>query len=140
MQLLIFTDGGSRGNPGEAASAVIIKDAEGKIIDQRAQYLGVKTNNEAEYAAFALSLEWLKEYKELNQVDYVTWKLDSLLVVEQLNKKWKIKEPRMREWGSQIWASLAAFPFSYKIMHVPRSENADADALVNETLDSHAHS
>jgi ribonuclease HI len=133
--LIINTDGGSRGNPGHAALGFIIH-VDGQILFEEGKYLGLKTNNEAEYAAFFASLEWVVQNLQPGQVKQVVWQLDSLLVVEQLNKKWKIKEPRMREFAQQIWQMLSTASFTYQIKHIPRAENALADAIVNQTLDS----
>jgi ribonuclease HI len=133
--LFINTDGGSRGNPGHAALGFIVHRQD-QIVFEEGKYLGIKTNNEAEYAAFFSSLEWVTQNFQPNQIAHVVWRLDSLLVVEQLNKKWKIKEPRMREFAQQIWKMLESAPFTYQIKHIPRAENALADAIVNQTLDS----
>ena len=135
MQIQIFTDGGSRGNPGQAACAFVVAQA-GTTIDQGTKALGVMTNNEAEYHGFLLSLEWLLEQSAKN-ADYsqATWQLDSKLVVEQLNRRWKIKEPRMRQLAQDCWAQLAKLSLPYSIQHIPREKNALADALLNQTLD-----
>lgn len=136
MQLTIFTDGGSRGNPGPAACAFIAR-ANGELVHQGTKALGTQTNNDAEYSGFILSLEWLESVQNIaTTYESVTWKLDSKLVVEQLNKRWKIKEPRMREYAATCWKLLSALPVSTTIVHVPREENALADALLNQTLDN----
>ena len=136
MSLIIFTDGGSRGNPGPAACAFIAQ-LEGKTVFQDTKALGTQTNNDAEYAGFLLSLEWLNAQEQLvENYQNITWKLDSKLVVEQLNKRWKIKEPRMREYASQCWELLSSLSIPTNIVHVPREENALADALLNQTLDN----
>lgn len=134
MQLVVFTDGGSRGNPGKAACAFVAQSNDATV-HQEAKALGVMTNNEAEYHGFLLSLEWLKK-SGTNQPDLsIVWKLDSKLVVEQLNRRWKIKEPRMRALADECWLVLASLPHPFTITHVPREENAFADALLNQTLD-----
>jgi ribonuclease HI len=133
--LTIFTDGGSRGNPGNAAIGVVIKSG-AETVSTINKYLGIKTNNEAEYEAFAASLAWVLATFQPGQVKQIDWKLDSMLVVEQLNKKWKIKEPRMAQFAQNIWATLANAAFTYTISYVPRAENADADLLVNQALDA----
>lgn len=137
MQVTIYTDGGSRGNPGEAAIGVVVT-ADAEVLFETGETIGVATNNEAEYQAILRSLTWLQEkHAELN-IAHVAWKLDSKLVVEQLNKNWKIKEPRMREYAHQAWQVLSTLPFTYTIAHIPRAENAAADALVNQALDAAA--
>lgn len=134
MKVTIFTDGGARGNPGKAAAAVVVKDESGQIIYRKGKYLGISTNNEAEYQGVILSTEWLLEQKEF-EITHIQWKLDSKLVVEQLNRTWKIKEARLAALAQIIWSGLAQVQAQYSFGHVPRAENKDADALVNATLD-----
>ncbi len=132
--LKIFCDGGSRGNPGPAACAYIIYDDAGNIRQKCGKYLGTATNNEAEYWAV---LEALR-HPELAEGSHLNFYLDSLLVVNQLNGLWKIKEPRLKELFlkvKELSSSLKVF-YSY----IPREQNRPADALVNETLDANRHS
>lgn len=133
MNVTIFTDGGSRGNPGAAAIGVVVKDGENTLFEM-GKTIGVATNNDAEYQAFLASLNWLSQQNEF-QITRVTWKLDSKLVVEQLNRHWKIKEPRIQTYAQECWKKLQSLPFSYSINHVLRHENKRADFLVNQALD-----
>jgi ribonuclease HI len=135
--LIVYTDGGARGNPGPAGIGVYITTPEGEKVFAEGKYIGVSTNNEAEYTAFQTSLDWLLQFSQEHPLSQVIWKLDSMLVVEQLNRKWKIKEPRMQVFATQIWQKLQSLPCPYKITHVRRAENAQADFLVNEALDLH---
>jgi ribonuclease HI len=135
MNLTIFTDGGSRGNPGLAAGAFVVYDETQHVLHQEGLFLGQKTNNEAEYEAFLGSVVWLKKNVETFKITQVAWKLDSLLVVEQLRRNWKVKEARMQELAQKIWQGLTEIGIPYSITHVPRAMNAAADKLVNETLD-----
>ena len=135
MTITIHTDGGSRGNPGAAAISVVALESD-SVIGEIKETIGTATNNEAEYAAFIVSAEWLLSFAQLDQVTQVTWKLDSKLVVEQLNKNWKIKEPRMKDLAEKAWALLSQLNISYTILYVPRAQNAAADALVNQALDA----
>ncbi|MEX0896279.1 MAG: ribonuclease HI family protein [Patescibacteria group bacterium] len=135
MQLIIYTDGGSRGNPGAAAIGVVVF-SQGKELYTHAESIGVATNNEAEYQAFIHSVDWLVEFSQSNQVSEVRWQLDSKLVVEQLLKHWKIKEPRMKSLAEKAWKSLAKLSCSHTISHIPRAENAVSDSLVNAALDA----
>lgn len=135
MILTINTDGGSRGNPGQAAIGVVIAK-DGEVIEELKRSIGVATNNEAEYTAVLHSLEWIQLHASENTPTKIVWKLDSKLVVEQLSKRWKIKEPRMQELAKKCWAELAQLPCSYSFNHVPREENKEADALVNQALDA----
>jgi ribonuclease HI len=135
--LEVFTDGGSRGNPGPAAVGVTISRA-GKEVDTISEYLGVFTNNEAEYTAFQKSLERVGERAKTTPISEIKWFLDSMLVVEQLNKKWKIKEPRLQQFAMTIWQKLAELNTKFTISYVPRAQNARADQLVNMALDAEA--
>lgn len=135
-KLFIFTDGGSRGNPGAAAIGVFVTDENGAVIFEHGQYLGISTNNEAEYEAFLASLTWLHSYLKTQAADQVVWQLDSKLVVEQLNKNWKIKEDRLRSKAQNCWQLLEALQVPYTITHVRRELNKEADRLVNQALDA----
>jgi ribonuclease HI len=133
--LSIFTDGGARGNPGPAGIGAYVVDENGTVIHQIAQTIGDSTNNEAEYQAILASLKWVLTYPDLVQLQKIEWKLDSLLVVSQLNKKWKIKEARLQALAAQAWEMVAQLPCSYSITHVFREQNREADRLVNAALD-----
>lgn len=135
MTLIIHTDGGSRGNPGKAAIGVVVLE-NATVIAEVKKTIGVATNNEAEYSAFFASLEWIFSQENYSNLEKIQWKLDSKLVIEQLNKNWKIKEPRMQQLASKCWELLAKLPCPYSISYVPRAENAAADALVNQALDA----
>ncbi len=134
--LIIATDGGARGNPGPSALGFCVTDERGRVIHEHAEYLGEGTNNEAEYRAFITSAQWVRNYTAQTGDLSLVWQLDSLLVVEQLNQRWRIKEPRLRDLANQAWGILAVLPYPYQIRHVLRAENKRADALVNEALDS----
>ncbi|HEX7017918.1 MAG TPA: ribonuclease HI family protein [Patescibacteria group bacterium] len=137
MKLTIFTDGGARGNPGPAGIGVVVLDELAHVVFEHSAYLGKATNNEAEYRAFQASLDWLLSSTHLDQATHISWKLDSMLVVEQLQRHWKIKEPHLKLLADQIWQKLDQLQIPYTIGHVPRAENKDADALVNQALDAH---
>lgn len=133
-QYEVFTDGGSRGNPGKAACAfIIIEVTTQKIIHEASKALGVATNNEAEYQGFIESVNWVLDQKWEN-VAFI-WKLDSLLVVQQLNSIWKIKDARMQTLAQTAWDKLKKLSNPYTIMHIPREKNSRADALLNQALD-----
>lgn len=139
MQLFVFTDGGSRGNPGPSAiGGVIYQDQKnGSVVEDFSEYLGAGTNNEAEYKALLHSLELVQSFVETHsEVVATTWHLDSKLVVEQINKNWKIKEPRMRALAEKCWSLLGSLSIEKKVVYVPRAENSVADALVNQALDA----
>ncbi len=133
--LIIHTDGGSRGNPGPAAVGVV-GFIEEIVVLEEGKYLGQQTNNEAEYQAVLLALEYVPELVKAHKVASITWKLDSMLVVQQLSKNWKIKEPRLAIFAQQIWTKLAQLSVSSTFTYVPRAQNAMADAVVNRVLDA----
>ncbi len=134
-KIIVFTDGGSRGNPGLAGVGVFICDENNQEIYREYKFLGVKTNNEAEYLALNLALNYLKT--NIKNPTHVIFKLDSKLVVEQMNKKWKIKESHLQVLAQENWKILATIPqLSYEIKHIPREENSIADFLANQAMDS----
>lgn len=137
LEMTIKCDGGSRSNPGPAASAFAVWQGTDLIYSQ-GLYLGTATNNQAEYKAVIASLQWLAEQEHLP--DKVTWQLDSMLVVEQVNGNWKVKDFKLkclRDKCRELLAELFPDPTTYQFVHIPREQNTKADALVNETLDLH---
>ncbi len=133
MRLTIYTDGGARGNPGPAATGVVIKDDTGKVLSAFGEYLGKQTNNYAEYQAI---ISGLKKAHELG-ADEVACVADSKLVVEQLNRRWKVKEPTLQKLFIEAWNAMQKFK-KVKISHILRQGNKEADAEVNRVLDNKA--
>jgi ribonuclease HI len=126
----LFTDGGARGNPGPAAIGYVIADGSA-VLAEHGEFIGPATNNVAEYTAL---LRGLTHAKELG-AKQVTCKLDSLLVVEQLNRNYKVKDAILAQLFTKVWNLTHDFQrvtFSY----IPREQNAHADALVNAALDA----
>lgn len=137
-KLIIFTDGGARGNPGPAAIGVVIKSETGQNLALFSQLLGESTNNIAEYQAVIAALEWLKENKQINKyanMQIVQFYLDSKLVVNQLNGFFKIKDSRLRELLLKIRQLEQEVGGNIYYNLVPREKNWEADALVNKALD-----
>lgn len=133
-KIIIFTDGGSRGNPGISGAGVFMVDEKNQEIYREHKYLGLKTNNEAEYLALNLALNYLKN--KLKKPTALVFKLDSKLVVEQMNKNWKIKEGRLKVLAEDNWKILSLLPHSTcEIKYIPRAENEVADALANQAMD-----
>ncbi|NIM19105.1 MAG: reverse transcriptase-like protein [Candidatus Latescibacteria bacterium] len=130
LSLVVFTDGASRGNPGEAACAVIVYDKEGSELLRRTRSLGTTTNNVAEYEGVILALEIARELGAAE----LQLKLDSELVVKQLNKQYKIKNPKLGVLYSRASGLMEAFR-EVKVLHISREENREADSLVNAALD-----
>ncbi len=131
--LTIFTDGGARGNPGPAAIGVVIYEGEKKVAEA-GQFIGEKqTNNWAEYEAVIFALGKLFELERRDSD--IDFKLDSLLVVEQLKGNWKIKEPALKLQAEKVRSLLKEFG-RVTFSHIPREQNKEADALVNDALDA----
>lgn len=135
--LSIYTDGGSRGNPGAAATGAVFY-IDGAEVLRRGKFLGSQTNNFAEYQAFLDSLLEYFVQKETWQAAEIRWFLDSKLVVEQLNGVWRVKELALRGLWQECNRLLAGLKIPYVITHIPRENNAVADSIVNQTLDEAA--
>ncbi len=128
--LIIEADGGSRGNPGPAAYGCVVREGStGHIIAERANYLGVATNNVAEYTGLVIGLQLCATLGDVR----IDVRMDSKLVVEQMTGRWKIKHEAMRALAMQ--ARQAINPAHVRYAWVPRERNRDADRLVNESLD-----
>jgi ribonuclease HI len=135
MQLTIHADGGSRGNPGIAGGGIVVYSDEQEIYATGISF-GTKTNNEAEYLAVLNALKWLTEFSKQQTISNVQFFLDSKLVVEQLNKTWKVKEPRLKPLATQCWQILESLPYQIKFSHVRRAYNEQADLLANQAMDA----
>lgn len=129
----MYTDGGARNNPGPAAVGVWVETLNKKY----GEYIGEKTNNEAEYAALIFGLKKLKQIigKDKLKSVVIECRLDSELVVKQLNHEYKLKEKHIQEFFIEIWNLMLDFG-SVSFQHIPREKNKIADALVNEALDN----
>lgn len=133
MKLIIYTDGASRGNPGHSSYGFVICDEKGETIHKEGKYLGIKTNNFAEYSAVLAALEYIKENK--NAKTQLEFFIDSKLVVEQLSGRFKIKSENLKELIRNIRELEIEFnKISYT--HIPREKNKIADSLANLALDS----
>jgi len=137
--LFINTDGGSRGNPGPAAIGVVFYDESQEVLYCCKECIGEATNNEAEYRAIIKALEILLKsrwFAANNQTgSKVVCRLDSLLVVEQINGNYKIKQEHIRAFMVRIHELLDQIKLNIIFQHVPREQNKAADKLVNEALD-----
>lgn len=131
-EVKIFSDGGSRGNPGPSASGFVVMDMEDNVLVERGVYLGVTTNNVAEYTALKLALE---ECRKMGSKEVHAY-LDSLLVVNQMKGIFKIKNRDLWPIHDAIKKLAAGFD-KVDFSHVPRELNKLADAEVNKALDEH---
>ena len=133
MRLVVHVDGGSRGNPGPAAAAAVLSTPDGDVVGEAKETIGVATNNVAEYRAVLLGLRHARELGAA-EVEVVN---DSELVAKQITGAYKVKHPDMKPLHQEALAALRAFE-RWSIRSVPRAQNADADALVNQALDAAA--
>lgn len=128
--LTIYTDGGARGNPGPAAIGFIIYDGHSRVLKSFGMFIGVSTNNQAEYKALIKALEAAWDLRA-NQVKCY---LDSELVVKQLQGIYKVKETYLKPLAAKALALTAKFN-QVDFAHIPREKNKQADQLVNKALD-----
>ena len=130
-RLVVHVDGGARGNPGPAAIAAVLADADGTILDERSETIGRATNNVAEYRAVLLGIERAGALgaAELELVG------DSELIVKQVRGEYRVKDAALKELHAEVRSALTAF-HRWSIRHVRREHNAEADRLVNEALDA----
>ncbi|MDO8573202.1 MAG: ribonuclease HI family protein [Candidatus Daviesbacteria bacterium] len=134
MKLIIYTDGASRGNPGHASYGFTISDEKGKLIFEEGKYIGIATNNVAEYMAVLEALRYIKKSlsKQTLQIELYA---DSKLVVEQLSGRFKVKSPHLKPLIEQI--QILKMELGGAIHnHVPREKNTEADRLANLALDT----
>ena len=131
MKLVVHVDGGARGNPGPAAAAAVLSTADGDVVDEAHEYLGVATNNVAEYRGLLLGLRRARELGA-DEIEVVN---DSELVAKQVKGEYKVKHPDMKPLHAAAREALGDFG-RWSIRSVPRAENAAADALVNQALDA----
>jgi ribonuclease HI len=129
-KLIIYSDGGARGNPGPAGIGVVIETGENEVVETYKEYIGETTNNQAEYRAVIKGLVLAKSLK----VRQIEVRLDSELVVNQLNMEFKIKNSELALLFVKIWNLRQEFQ-QVTFKHIPREQNTLADKLVNQALD-----
>lgn len=132
MTVYAFTDGASRGNPGDAGIGIILKDEQGTILARHAGSLGKATNNIAEYSAL---LACLKVAEETGCSRLVVHS-DSELMVRQLKGEYRVKDAKLKKYFQKVHDLLQSAPFTFQIKHVPREQNREADQLANLGIDS----
>ena len=132
--LLLYCDGGSRGNPGPSAIGAVVFDPSTEppeLVAEVSECIGVTTNNVAEYRALIAGLEAVAHLRA--RVMHI--RADSLLVIKQLRGEWKVKHANIKPLHAEAAALLAEYEV-VDLQHVPREENTEADALVNQALDA----
>jgi ribonuclease HI len=128
---VVNVDGGARGNPGPAAIGVVVRDADGGVLEEHGERIGEATNNVAEYRALLAGIERAGALgaTELELIG------DSELIVRQVNGDYKVKDANLRRLHGEVLEALESFE-DWSIGHVRREQNAEADRLVNEVLDA----
>ncbi len=132
MTLYAFTDGASRGNPGESGIGIIVKDGSNKVLFSLNAHIGTTTNNVAEYRALLALLQKIAGVSCTHLVVHS----DSELMVRQVNGQYKVKDRELKKYYQQVIAAISSLPFTVELKHIPREENRDADTLANIGIDS----
>ena len=130
MKVIIYTDGGARGNPGPAGIGVAVYDEKKNLVATRKQFIGTATNNQAEYKAVIFALRIALEIG----ARHLDFNLDSELVVRQLKGEYKVKNEQLKPLVQEVFKLSNKFD-SIEYNHVPREKNKLADRLVNEAVD-----
>lgn len=133
LQTITYTDGGARGNPGPAAIGAVVIEPNGNR-HRIKKYLGHATNNQAEYHALIAALEKASHLG----AQWVTCYLDSELIVKQLNREYRVKDPALGQLFLKVLRHARNFQ-SVSFHHIRREQNKEADGLVNEVLDEQRH-
>lgn len=135
-KLNIYTDGGSRGNPGPAACAYVIQNDDGQILYKDSKFLGEVTNNVAEYQGLKAAVSYLTSHQDLYKTYSVySFHLDSELVVRQMLGQYKVKDQTLLGFHLEVKKLLQELTTPFEFVHVPRSSNQNADKLLNLELD-----
>ena len=132
MTVLAFTDGASRGNPGESGIGIVLKDIKGRKISTTFGYIGKGTNNVAEYKALIACLSLVEKI----DCDHLIVHSDSELLVRQMKGEYKIKDAVLKTYAHRVRTKLGKAPFRFEIKHVLREQNKEADELANLGIDS----
>lgn len=137
LEINIFTDGGSRGNPGSCAIGVFITDDVGNKLFELGKKIGYGTNNFAEYNAILEGFNWisknLKMFKSLQKINFY---MDSQLATSQLNGLYKVKNAQIRDYILKVRLMESSLNYQVNYYHIPREKNKKADSLVNLALDN----
>jgi probable phosphoglycerate mutase len=135
MVLNIYTDGGSRGNPGISGYGLVIYEDKQKVLYQEGKFLGIKTNNEAEYSGIIAAIEWVKKNKTNYNITQLNFFADSQLMIRQFQGLYKVKAPTLLPLYAQAQQLLAQINLPTKFTDVRREFNKLADELANQAMD-----
>lgn len=135
MEIHVYTDGGARGNPGPAGFGVVVLDQNKQSIHQESKFLGVKTNNEAEYLAIIAALTWVKNNFEKLAITKINFYSDSELLVRQIQGLYKVKAGNLKPLFATTKDLLISINLPYSFKSIPREYNSFADELANQAMD-----
>lgn len=138
MKIIIYTDGGSRGNPGVAGIGVVYKNEKGEVVKKYSHLLGDKlTNNEAEYGAVIFALKKFKALfgKEKAKITEIEFRSDSELLVKQLSGEYKVLDEKIQKLFFGVWNLKINFK-NVNFKAISREDNVEADRLANEAMDA----
>ena len=137
MEINIYTDGGSRGNPGISGYGLVIYDNQNNVIYQESKFLGIKTNNEAEYSGLIAALEWIKKNQSAFDITQLNFFSDSQLLVRQFQGIYKVKASTLLPLFAQSQQLLSQIHLPYSFKDIRREFNTLADELANQAMDRH---
>jgi ribonuclease HI len=132
MILHAFTDGASRGNPGESGIGLILKDEQGTVLLSESSFIGITTNNVAEYTALLTLLRRMKDIACTRLIVHS----DSELMVRQLNGTYRVRDEGLKGYYRKVLQLLGDAPFQFEVKYIPRASNKDADRLANIGIDA----
>lgn len=133
MQISVFTDGGSRGNPGISGFGVVVLDDHRRIIHRISKFIGIKTNNEAEYFGLIEALTWVRDHQsEIIKADFFS---DSQLMVRQINGKYKVKAANIKPLYLSSLSLISSLKIPCSFNEIIRENNSLADELANQAMD-----
>ena len=131
MKLVAYIDGSSSGNPGQAGYGVVIRDAGGTVLKRVGRYIGVATNNVAEYQGLIGCLKLAEEYHPCSLVVFS----DSQLLVNQIKGIYRVKQPHLKVLHAKTMTAIQSGPDAFEIHHIPREENNEADGLARKAVE-----
>ena len=135
MQINVYTDGGSRGNPGPSGFGLVIYSDKNEIIYQESTFLGVKTNNEAEYSGLLAALKWILDNKTNYKLTQINFFADSQLMIRQLQGIYKVKSPNLVPFFTKAQKLITEINLPIKYQDIRRDFNKLADELANQAMD-----
>ena len=132
MTIYAYTDGASRGNPGESGIGILLKNEEGSILYSGSGYIGLATNNIAEYEALLICLQKVSGMECSKLIVHS----DSQLIVRQILGEYRVKDKKLQKYYSDVNQAVLSARFVFEIKHIDREQNRDADRLANIGIDS----